>query len=192
MYKGIHSTQIDLIFNGLKTFEIMDYLSQSEIEKKKLLLLIIESGAGFRDMIKMPDCLEFIECIEEHSVYKSDEFADLVIFVATMGLVKTDEEQLSLLNKFLIFHKILYKTGSLVQKLSLANISRLNENKSNDNKPIIIPDPVNYIETDKIKPILIPVENYNFASSPIQEKKPELVGNEEIGLAEFLKSLSSN
>lgn len=112
------ANRINSIFTSLKCKEIIDFLNQWNIDKLKLLTLVIESKIGYDRMISDNECRQFIEDIEEHVIYTTSEYSELIMFISTMGDVNSKfHSNASVLNKFQIFHKMLFKTGSLVLKL---------------------------------------------------------------------------
>ena len=118
MHENNLVNRINLIFTSLKSKEIIDFLNQWNIDKLKLLSLVIESKIGYDRLISDKECQKFINDIEEHSVYTTSEYSELIMFISTMGDVNAKfNNGAAVLNKFQVFHKMLYKTGTLVMKL---------------------------------------------------------------------------
>lgn len=110
--------RIQVIFQSLKSHEIIDLLNQWNIDKLKLLSITIESKLGYDQLIGDVECKKFIDDIEESSVYSVAEYTQLIMFISTMGELNSRfNNDSAILNKYLVFHKMLYKTGSLVLKL---------------------------------------------------------------------------
>ena len=110
--------RINLIFTSLKSKEIIDFLNQWNIDKLKLLSLVIESKIGYDRMISDDECKKFIDDIEEHVVYTTSEYGELIMFISSMGDSNAKVNNgAEILSKFQVFHKMLYKTGTLVIKL---------------------------------------------------------------------------
>lgn len=118
MHENNLVNRINLIFTSLKCQEVIDFLNQWNIDKLKLLTLVIESKIGYDRLISDMECKKFIDDIEEHTVYTTAEYSELIMFISTMGDVNTKfNNGAAILNKFQVFHKMLFKTGTLVMKL---------------------------------------------------------------------------
>lgn len=130
MHENNLINRISLIFENLRCKEIIDFLNQWNIDKVKLLSLVIESKLGYDRTVLDEDCKKFIDDIEESSIYSVAEYSQLIMFISTMGDMNSRfNTDSSILNKFQAFHKMLFKTGSLVLKLLHDNYEMMNPAK---------------------------------------------------------------
>lgn len=127
MHENNLINRISLIFENLKCKEIIDFLNQWNIDKVRLLSLVIESKLGYDRIILDEECKKFIDDIEESSIYSVAEYSQLIMFISTMGEMNSRfNSDSAILNRFQTFHKMLYKTGSLVLKLLHENNEIMN------------------------------------------------------------------
>ena len=115
--------KISTVSISLKSKEIIDYLNQWNIDKMHLLKLIIESKIGFDQLSSDPENASYFYEIEESSIYSTNSYSELIMVISTLGdTTKSNFQNNNLLNKFYLFHKMLYRTANLVSNL-LANHS---------------------------------------------------------------------
>ncbi|GAC1380834.1 MAG: hypothetical protein NVSMB45_04650 [Ginsengibacter sp.] len=142
MYENTLIKRISLIFENLRCKEIIDFLNQWNIDKVKLLSLVIESKLGFDRIILNEDCKNFIEDIEESSIYSVTEYSQLIMFISTMGELNSRfNNDSGVLNRFQTFHKMLFKTGSLVLKLLHEN-NEIMEHLNPQTQPGMVGNPL--------------------------------------------------
>ena len=171
---------------------------QTEIDKKKLLKLLVQSGCGFNKVIENAESQHFLFSIEEHTIYFEEQFSELIIFISTMGLVPVDEENLSLLHKLLIFHKTVLKTGTLVKKLSalkaetkqIKQTSNVISNPLGDKIQLEIPTPTieseNSIKSREFKMVSVAP---SLSSQQVNGSNIDFNVNDDIELSEFIRSV---
>ena len=110
--------KISTVSITLKSKEILDYLNQWNIDKMHLLKLVIESKIGFDQLSASPENASYFLEIEESSIYSTNNYSELIMVISTMGdLTKNNLQNNNLLNKFYLFHKMLYRTANLVSNL---------------------------------------------------------------------------
>ncbi|GAC1598586.1 MAG: hypothetical protein NVS3B19_20730 [Ginsengibacter sp.] len=201
MYENTLIKRISLIFENLRCKEIIDFLNQWNIDKLKLLTLVIESKIGYDRLISDMECKKFIDDIEEHTVYTTAEYSELIMFISTMGDVNTKfNNGAAILNKFQVFHKMLYKTGTLVMKLLTdkpveaipvvnANTNSIVNPLFNPSEGAVMPAVGQPFIPSKVFPISTPIKVAEVASSPVQAVPEQEDG--EMSLSSFLKSLAT-
>ena len=129
--------RINTILSKLKCKEIIEFLSQLNINKVNLLTLVIESKMGYDQLITDIECRSFINEVEENTIYSSPEYSELIMVISKLDNEgSTSENAIATLNKFQAFHKTVNKTGTLLINLlsegssaSIINVSsNLTEN----------------------------------------------------------------
>lgn len=201
MHENNLVNRINLIFTSLKSKEIIDFLNQWNLDKLKLLTLVIESKIGYDRLISDNECKKFIDDIEEHVVYTTSEYSELIMFISTMGDVNNKfNNGAAILNKFQVFHKMLYKTGTLVLKL-------LND-KPVEAIPVVdrnsIVNPLFAQQSQQVQPqkvtqpaaVASPLYDSKVFSitTPVQVESPAAQNQQDDGdmsLSNFLKSLAT-
>ena len=202
---------IDQVFKNLKTMEILNFLNQPQLDKVKLLDLVIESKVGFNAMMNISECERILEAFDEKSIYTAPEYSNLIIYITSMG--NDPENDITLINKLHNFHKILFKTGNLLKTLSHSSsvdsekkgLNLVKNNTLVDNPLINEKEIETAIKNEELTvdqklaipviptiPKLKPFKIYSQNEEEVIEKSEaaKLENDTEINLRSFLKSLS--
>ncbi len=110
--------KITLLLKEIKSNEIMEFLSQPNLDKVQLLTLIVESKIAYDRWSADIECSNIMTEIEEHHIYEETHYNKLITYISNLGNPSQNEEaDLKLLLWFRHFHTMLIKTCNVVVKL---------------------------------------------------------------------------
>lgn len=101
---------------ALKSKEILQYLNKRQVSKSELLKLVLESKTGFDQAILDEEIKGFFNGFEESSIYSAN-YSDLLLVICYMGDTDRPDVDNAFVNTFLLFHKILHNTTSVINML---------------------------------------------------------------------------
>ena len=107
----------NFISDSLNSKGITDYLGQWHIDKMVLLKMVIESKIGYDRLCMDPENKNFFNEIDESIVYSTELYSELVLLITAQGDPKTNFENSQVLNLFYLFHKMIFRTASLISNL---------------------------------------------------------------------------
>ena len=167
--------KITTLLNELKSGEIMEFLSQPNLNKVDLLTLIIESKIGYEKWRSDSECSNIIEEIEEHHIYDDTNYNKLLNYISNLGsLSQNSEADLKLLLWFRHFHTMIIKTCNVVIKLMnnhqpppVATQANIISNP--------LPEQAKIISKTRVKTLEIISKEINTKNNEIQDVKPNSV-----------------
>jgi hypothetical protein len=112
------SERIGGMKSALKSKEIINYLNRPEIDKPRLLKLVMESKTGFDQAVLDTETKEFFNGIEEAEIYTAD-YPNLLLSVCSMSESgNSDIRNNMFISSLMLFHKIFNGVLSFISMLN--------------------------------------------------------------------------
>lgn len=111
-------TNLQNVLRDLKCNEIIALLESANIDKIRLLTLIIESKINYDIVMNDPECSLILEEMNEHNVYENNRYQSFIIIISNLALEPSNAEvEIEMLLLLRHFHLMLIKTFNIVIKL---------------------------------------------------------------------------